>query len=52
MNWKTPLKLTDLEASQEIEVVCKRCGQSRYENPADLLKANPKLRHAYLDEIE
>ena len=51
MNWKTDLKLTDLDATAAIEVVCKNCGLSRYETQADLLTL-PELEHAYLDEVE
>ena len=51
MNWKTDLRLTDLAATTEIEVVCKKCGLSRYEIQADLLK-RPELQHAFLDEVE
>ncbi len=51
MNWKTDLKLSDLDAKTAIEVVCKSCGLSRYETQAVLLK-RPELEHAYLDEVE
>lgn len=36
MNWKTDLKLADLETTTAIEVVCKRCGLTRFETPAEL----------------
>jgi hypothetical protein len=52
VNWKTDLKLADLDAATAIEVVCKRCGLSRYEIQAQLLNEHPKFRHAYLDEVE
>ncbi len=51
MNWKTDLKLTDLDATAAIEVVCKSCGLSRYETQTALLE-RPELEHAYLDEVE
>jgi hypothetical protein len=51
MNWKTDLKLTDLDAGTQIEVVCKRCGLSRYELQAALM-LRPDLAQAYLDEVE
>ena len=51
MNWKTDLKLSDLEAATSIEVVCKRCGLSHYQTQAQLMK-RPDLEHAYLDEVE
>ena len=52
MNWKTDLKLTDLEATTAIEIVCKRCGLSRYEIQMQLLNEHPELQHAHLDEVE
>ena len=51
MNWKTDLKLTDLEATTAIEVVCRRCGLARYETPAELLEC-VGFKNAYLDEVE
>jgi hypothetical protein len=51
VNWKTDLKLADLEASTAIEIVCKRCGLSRYETPPQLM-AQFEFQHAYLDEVE
>ena len=51
MNWKTDLKLADLEASTAIEVVCKRCGLSRYEIQAQLIKQFG-FANFYLDEVE
>lgn len=51
MNWKTDLKLADLDAGTQIEVVCKRCGLSRYELQAALMQ-RPDLAQAYLDEVE
>jgi hypothetical protein len=52
VNWKTDLKLADLEASTVVEVVCKRCGLSRCETKAQLLNEHPEFKQAYLDEIE
>ena len=52
MNWKTDLKLTDLNATTAIEIVCKRCGLSRYEIQMQLLNEHPEFQHAYLDEVE
>ena len=51
MNWKTDLKLSDLEAQSRIEVTCKKCGLSHYQQVAQLL-AQPGMKHAYLDEAE
>ena len=51
MNWKTDLKLADLEAATAIEVVCKRCGLSRYETQAELM-GRTGFSNLYLDEVE
>ncbi len=51
MNWKTDLKLTDLDHQQELEVTCRRCGKMRYERKAEILLL-AGMRHAYLDEVE
>jgi len=51
MNWKTDLKLADLDAGTTIEVSCKRCKLVRYETPAQLLTQH-NFQHAYLDEVE
>ncbi len=51
MNWKTDLKLSDLDAATAIEVMCKRCGVSRYETQAQLI-IQPGFKNLYLDEVE
>jgi len=51
VNWKTDLKLADLDVTTAIEVACKRCGLVRYETQAQLT-AQFELQHAYLDEVE
>jgi hypothetical protein len=51
MNWKTDLKLADLDPAARLEVTCKRCGLSRYEQQAALMQ-RPELAQAYLDEVE
>jgi len=51
MNWKTDLKLADLDAATRVEVTCKRCGLCHYE-PCAALMRNPELAQAYLDEVE
>jgi ribosomal protein L37E len=51
VNWKTDLKLADLDAETAIEIVCKRCGLSRYETQAQLME-RPGFTRAYLDEVE
>jgi hypothetical protein len=51
MNWKTDLKLADLDPATRIEVTCKRCGLCRYEQQAALMQW-PELVQAYIDEVE
>lgn len=51
MNWKTDLKLADLEAAAPIEIACCVCGQTRTETAAALM-SRPGLEQAYLDEVE
>ena len=51
MNWKTDLRLSDLDPATPIEIVCKNCGLSRYETQSQLL-ARTELKHAFLDEVE
>ncbi len=51
MNWKTDLKLSDLEDSAPVEIACRVCGQIRTTTAAALL-SDPALRQAYLDEVE
>ncbi len=51
MNWKTAFKLRDLDPDAAIEVTCRKCGKSRYEQ-AQILLSRSDLRHAYLDEVE
>jgi hypothetical protein len=51
MNWKTDLKLADLDPATRLEVTCKRCGLSRYEQQAVSMQ-RPEFRQAWLDEVE
>ena len=51
MNWKTDLKLSDLDTRTRLEITCRSCGHSRYET-RDSLSTNPKLAQLYLDQIE
>lgn len=51
MNWKTDLKLSDLDHHTRLEITCRSCGHSRYET-RDSLSTNPKLAQLYLDQIE
>jgi hypothetical protein len=51
INWKTDLKLSDLEPGTEIEIICKRCGLGRYETQAKLI-TEPGFNNLYLDQVE
>ena len=51
MNWKTELKLTDLDPDTAVEVVCKRCGLAFYQTPTHL-RERLDFRNLYLDEVE
>ena len=51
MNWKTDLKLADLDATTSLEITCKRCGLVHYQTQARLMQ-HGNLRHAYLDQVE
>jgi hypothetical protein len=51
VNWKTDLKLSDLDGTTSLEITCKRCGITRYETQAQLM-AQFEFQHAYLDEVE
>lgn len=50
MSWKTNIQLIDLD-NQKLEVTCKQCGHSRYENPYLLIKKYG-LDFSYMDEVE
>ena len=66
MSWKQELQLRDLDGSQAIEVLCRRCNDAHYERVADLLEAAAEGAEAegaeagakamtpftYLDEVE
>lgn len=51
MNWKSDLKLSDLDPSTKLEIVCKKCELARYETAAELSRM-PGMKRAYIDEIE
>lgn len=51
MNWKKELKLSDLDPGTRLEIVCRRCGISRYESKEQLSEM-PGMQRAYIDEIE
>lgn len=52
MNWKTDLKLNDLESSTELEITCRRCRGTRTTTQAQLVRTDPALLRLYLDEVE
>lgn len=51
MNWKTDLKLSDLDPLTPIEITCKRCGLTHYQSAAAIARIQG-LGQAYLDEVE
>ncbi len=51
MNWKTDLQLADLDAGTQLEITCKSCGLTRYEEQGQLV-GKPGMRHAYLNQVE
>jgi hypothetical protein len=51
VNWKTDLKLSDLDGAAPVEIACRRCGQTRTETAAALMR-RPDFEQAYLDEVE
>ncbi len=64
MSWKQELQLRDLDGSQAIEVLCRKCHHAHYERVADLLEAAAEgaeeaegaakamTPFTYLDEVE
>ena len=50
MNWQSDLQISDLDPDQMLEVTCKLCGHSRYEEPRKLID-DYGLHFAYLDEV-
>ncbi|MEP4703428.1 MAG: hypothetical protein ABJZ62_01115 [Hyphomicrobiales bacterium] len=51
MSWLSDIQLRDLEAEQRLEITCKKCGLTRYENPHELLMSEV-MQFAYLDEVQ
>ncbi len=51
MNWKTDLKLSDLDGAAPVEISCRVCGQTRTESATALMR-RAELAQAYLDEVE
>lgn len=52
MTWKHEIQLRDLDAHQSIEITCRQCGQTYYEQASALLKRGDTMRYAYLNEME
>lgn len=51
MNWKTDLRLSDLDAATRLEITCRKCGLTHYLAQSDLI-TREVLQQAYLDEVE
>ena len=52
MTWKHEIQLRDLDAQQSIEVTCRRCGRTYYEQASALLKHGDMEGYLYLNEVE
>lgn len=52
MNWKTDLKLNELEGTTEFELTCKRCRITRVTTQGQLVRTEPGLSRLYLEEVE
>ena len=52
MSWKTELQLSDLDPETELEITCKLCQLTRYEQQASIALKQPALRQPRLDEVE
>jgi hypothetical protein len=52
MNWKTDLKLNDLDATTQFEMTCKRCRHTRTLTQRQIMEAEPGFRQFYIDEVE
>ena len=48
--WKTRLRVSDLADDDRLELLCRKCGQSRYLGKAELEARN--AGQLYLDEVE
>ena len=51
MNWKTNLRVNDLDFNQKLEVTCRECGHLHYLTPK-LISVSPEREFLYLDEVE
>ncbi len=52
MTWKHEIQLRDLDPHQSIEVTCRRCARTYYEQASALLERGDAMRYAYLNEVE
>lgn len=52
MNWKTDLKLNDLDGTTQFEITCKRCRHIRTFTQAQIIAADPALERLYIDQVE
>ncbi|NKC05294.1 hypothetical protein [Brucella haematophila] len=50
-NWKTTIKVRDLDEEQRLELTCKKCGRVTYATKR-LLCEDADRSQKYLDEIE
>ena len=51
MNWKTNLRVNDLDFDQRIEVTCRECGHVHYLT-RKLISGSSEREFLYLDEVE
>ena len=51
MNWKTELRLVDLDDHTQIECTCRQCGHTRYEDSTDLV-AQEGFAQLQIHEVE
>lgn len=51
MTWTDTLQVLDLDASDRLELTCKRCGHLRYLEVA-VLQADARHRQLYLFEVQ
>lgn len=52
MGWKDELRLSDLDPETALELTCKRCGHTHYENAHGIGEKHPGLCRVTLDEVE
>jgi len=51
MSWKSETRLSDMDPTARMEITCRRCGLTRYETQAALIR-RPALRFATLEQVE